>query len=699
MNKVAVVLLFLLLCTPVVNAQTTLQTGTPIERELAGSQVHEFSVKVEENEYVELVVEQRGIDVVVKLSSPTGKSLGVFDTSNGSQGPEHVSFVALTAGRYSVTVGPLTPENKPDGRYVIKLLEVRPATDQELKARKNLDVVKARGIALLTEIEGLVPQIKSPSTRIRAQVQASQILWDTDQKRAAKSLTNAIAELKEFIAAMDPAEPNYQQFSNVVQLRHDIIQILAERDPDAALDFLYSTNQLTDPAGNQMERTMQESALELAIVDQIAAKHPQRALQLARKTLKNRYSPNLLGTVLQLQNKNRDLAAELANEIVAKLLGEKLSQNPEAASLAIALIGLGHDMREEGTDAAKSRQPLIPEDKSKELLQKLLNEVSSSATEAQQSHPHARSARWSILMGLRSMGPQLDAMAAGSMEMVQKKITDINGGIDPFAERPEQTLIGTQPAEAALEAIGKAPEELRESLYLQLAHREMSNGDVARAKQILNDHITNTYSRRQVLGNIEQQEIHAAIASGKIEEVLRTVGAFRTNRERAGYLSQIIGRIGPGHKRAQALNLLEQARNILGPSPQAQDETHMIALLEISRAFARYDAKRSFEIIEPLLEQFNELTAAARVLNGFGSEIFQSDELDAQNGGTIGNISAVMSAVLGELAVFNFDRAKLAAEKVRLPEVRLRMYLDIAQKTVDPDARIDNRQTIYLHPE
>lgn len=682
MNKVAVVLLFLLLCSPLVNAQTTLQTGTPIERELSGDQIHDFNVSLEVNDYVELVVEQRGIDVIVKVTSPAGKSVGQFDTPNGNNGPEHVSFVALTPGKYNVIVGPLSPETKSAGRYVIKLLEVRQATEQELKVGKNLEVVKARGIALLTEIEGLVPQIKSPPTRIRALIKASQILWETDEKRATKSLTSAANGLKEMIASIDAADPSYQQYSGVMQLRTEIIQILAQRDPDAALDFLYSTNQITEPHGNKTERMMHETALELTIVDHIAAKHPARALQLARKILKNSYSPNLLGTVMQLQNKNRDLAAELANEIADKVLGEKLLKNVEAASLAMALIGLSYQTKEDGTDTAKSNQGLIAEEKANELLQKLLNEVSSYSIESVQSYSHGRGVLWSILSSLQAMGPQLDKMAAGSQAMVQKKITDINGGINPYAARPELNLIGTHPVETAVEAIGQAPEDLREGLYLQLAHREMNNGDVARAKQILNDHVTNYYSRREMLRSIEHQEINVAINDGKVEEALRTVGALRTNRERASYLSQVIGRIGPGHKRGEALNLLEQARSILGPSLQAQDETHMTALLEISRAFARYDAKRSFDIIDPLLEQFNELTAAARVLDGFGAEVFQNDELDVQSGGTIANIANGMSSVLGELAVFNFDGAKSATEKIRLPEVRLRIYLDIAERTV-----------------
>jgi hypothetical protein len=34
------------------------------------------------------------------------------------------------------------------------------------------------------------------------------------------------------------------------------------------------------------------------------------------------------------------------------------------------------------------------------------------------------------------------------------------------------------------------------------------------------------------------------------------------------------------------------------------------------------------------------------------------------------------------LAIINFERAKLTADRLRLPEVRLRGYLDIAQQTL-----------------
>ncbi len=108
----------------------------------------------------------------------------------------------------------------------------------------------------------------------------------------------------------------------------------------------------------------------------------------------------------------------------------------------------------------------------------------------------------------------------------------------------------------------------------------------------------------------------------------------------------------------------------------------MGALLEIARAFSPYDSKRSFEIIDPLIEQFNDICTAARTLEGFGLQSFDNDELDLQNEGTLAQLAHQISGVLGSMALINFDRAKAASDKLRLAEVRLHVHLQIAEQTI-----------------
>jgi hypothetical protein len=116
---------------------------------------------------------------------------------------------------------------------------------------------------------------------------------------------------------------------------------------------------------------------------------------------------------------------------------------------------------------------------------------------------------------------------------------------------------------------------------------------------------------------------------------------------------------------------------------QAQDQEQMNALFEIARAFTRYDSKRSFEIVEPLIDQINDICAAARTMEGFGSENYdENEELNLQTGNNVAQMVKQMSNSLGTLAITNFERAKADADRLRLPEVRLNAYLDIAQQTI-----------------
>jgi hypothetical protein len=166
-----------------------------------------------------------------------------------------------------------------------------------------------------------------------------------------------------------------------------------------------------------------------------------------------------------------------------------------------------------------------------------------------------------------------------------------------------------------------------------------------------------------------------------VEDALRAIAAVKTPRERANLLMQVVRQIGPGQKRANAINLLEQARTLIAPGVQAQDQEQMYALVQLARAFARYDVKRAFEILDPLVDQLNDLLVAARVLDGFGAQFYANDEF-AFDGNNLANLVNEMSTALGALAVINFERAKLTSDRLRLPELRLHAYLDIAEQTI-----------------
>lgn len=686
MNKRPALLPFLFCVFLTANAQgpTTLQLGTPIERTLKPGQTQEFTLNLKENTFVQLVVEQRGIDATVKVFSPSGKVLGDFDSPNGNDGPEHVSFVGSAAGSYLIAVSPLNPDDPSPGQIEIKLLEMREANEQELKASKNQEVVKAKGVALLVEMEGLIAQIKSPLTRIKAQLQAAQLLWSTDEKRASKYFADATTTFKEYLASLDPGSEKYpQQFQSITEMRFQIIQILTERDPDAALSFIYSSKPPPNPNETTRTNSQQEGLLELSIANRIATTDPNRALQIARQSLKSHYSVNLISTVGLLRQKNPELAAQFASEIASKLINDKLLSNQEAASVLVNLIRFAQRSRSTAAPNSDSNtpRPLLTDEQYRGLLQKALTEALSFSRPPSNVYSPERDAALNLLYGLQNLGPEINNVAGGDgVAAMRKKLAELNP--DSSNGNNYQTIIGSNTYEAALEGIEKAPLDQREQLYINLANREANNGEIARARQLVNERVSNPYQRRNALAFIDQQESNRAVSKGKVEDALRMIGNLKTPRERAQMIMQVANQIGPGQKRANAITFLEQAKSLLGSSMQAQDQDQMFALIEIARAFGKYDAKRSFEILDPLIDQVNDLCAAARTMEGFGAEFYEDDELSMQNGNSVTQVVMRMSTAIGSLALVNFERAKATSDQFALPEVRLRAYMEIAQQAI-----------------
>ncbi|MBV9957466.1 MAG: CHAT domain-containing protein [Acidobacteria bacterium] len=131
-------------------AATPLEQGKPVECELAGGKAETYLIKLSAGQFLRAVVEQRGIDVVVRLYAPDGKQLLEVDSPNGTDGPEPVSLIASVTGEYRLEVRSLAPEVAP-GRYVATITELRVATETDRtlaaaeKALSEGEALRAQG--------------------------------------------------------------------------------------------------------------------------------------------------------------------------------------------------------------------------------------------------------------------------------------------------------------------------------------------------------------------------------------------------------------------------------------------------------------------------------------------------------------------------------------------------------------------------
>lgn len=110
-----------------------LELNQPIEGELAANEKRSYQITLAENQYVLVTVEQRGIDVVVRVFNQTDERAMVQrDLISKTDGSEKINFVAAKAGVYRLEIEAKMPPPV-TGNYTVRLAEVRSPTAKELR--------------------------------------------------------------------------------------------------------------------------------------------------------------------------------------------------------------------------------------------------------------------------------------------------------------------------------------------------------------------------------------------------------------------------------------------------------------------------------------------------------------------------------------------------------------------------------------
>jgi hypothetical protein len=91
----------------IVQEITPLERDKPIERELSGGQSHSYRITMISGQYLQVAVDQRGVDVLVTLFAPDGEKRIEVDSPTGTAESEILSTIAAAAGTYRIEVSAL----------------------------------------------------------------------------------------------------------------------------------------------------------------------------------------------------------------------------------------------------------------------------------------------------------------------------------------------------------------------------------------------------------------------------------------------------------------------------------------------------------------------------------------------------------------------------------------------------------------
>lgn len=272
------------------NESQILQPNQTLEREMAGAETHCYKVDLKEDEFFQVRVEQKGIDVTLKLSDASGNILATMDSPNSTQGPETLTFVAGKAGGFMLEVVSFDAKAK-KGNYSIRR-----------EASRTVTAIDKRRV----EVERLFVAGMTTSTAARgAQVQT---------QAAIKQLSEAQAGWKE-LADSYMAELTARQIEQL-KINADVIALFGEliRELNTGQNILKEGQQL-------MVKSKTDSLVAKAKLNEALA-----AFQALNLKLKNE-DKSLIAKVNQSREFSEQLMDTLNSIKFMSKSGEALSLN------------------------------------------------------------------------------------------------------------------------------------------------------------------------------------------------------------------------------------------------------------------------------------------------------------------------------------------------------------------------------------
>jgi hypothetical protein len=597
-------------------------------------------------------------------------------------------------------------------------------TPTEEQQQKEKAEKEKKAFALLEQVVGEAQMLRLPENRARIQIGAASLLWQRDQGRARSLFTLAADNVAEMSrqASTNPGPderrgPN--QGRTAFQLRQELVLTAARYDATLAYQLLAATKPATVLTDRNAGGFGSEDNLEQRLLAEIAALDPKMALQNAEQMLeKGQYPRSLTEVLAQLRAKDKEAATRLEDKMVKRLQSANMLSTMDAGNLALSLLRPGPLVEVNQPNGAAG-----PTNNSGQLLgpsfySGLLGSVIDAALRAtippagnrnqnrvrgQSSGPIVRggdgrqvsvvnepstaeleqnNAR-RLLGGLQMLLPQIDQYLPSRAQAVRQKLTDMGfgnnsrgGGQPIFRAAPQST------SETLMGMATQVPPPVQSRIYQQAAMRALEEGNPERARQIANDHLE-AAARNSVLQAVEFRQTSEKLDAARIDEVRQTLSGLRTDDERVDLLLRLSASVTANNPKL-AVQLLEEA--LLYTNRRAGNYQQFEQQLRVASAFKDLAPSRSFEVLEPVVLQLNELLSAAATLSGFELNVFKDGELplEARNG--LSNMVTRYGAVLGQLAKSDFDRSQILANRFNLTEPRLIARLAIVHGMLGLDS-------------
>jgi len=574
---------------------------------------------------------------------------------------------------------------------------------------KDKPTPEKKAVLLLDQVLGDAGALKLPENRIYVQISAGDLLWDRDESRARVLFGEAGSGIAEMMRRNDsPNDPNPRRSANAsrlaLELRQELVLTVARHNGEFAYQLL-QTMPAPPATGPGVRRQDSQNTLEQSLVAAIAANDPKTAFKNAQGWLdKGEYPASFSKVLSQLQSKDAEAASKLSDQLVKKMQPEELLLKSDAVRLSLSLLRPGPRAEKKSGDDAQSvvgtSDQLLAESAFRDVMSAAITAALRATPQAQntqsrggpggfrgrpnnqgaaaapQSEADIQQANARMLLsGLQSLQPQVDKYLPERSLALRQKLTQMgmdNDARGAFGQMANLMQQGT--SDGLIAAAATAPQQMQNRMYQQAALKAIDEGNPDRARDIANQHLDGA-SRTSMLHTLELKQAVSSTPN-KMDDIRQTINRAQSDEERLSLLLQFAGNLEADNPKL-ALQLLDEARGLV--TRRATSYAQFEAQVNVAHAFAALDSARSFETLEPGINQINELLSAAAILSGFELNIFKDGELPLQGGGSLAGIVVRYGTELASLAKTDFEKAQMMTDKFVLAEPRILAKLTLVR--------------------
>lgn len=542
---------------------------------------------------------------------------------------------------------------------VILAVLFRPALAQDSpltdKPQTNDTALREKAFNLLESAAGQLNTLQSPENRARLGANIADSLWDHDEKRARALFALAQEDIK---AALNREvdDPNDLHTVRVfLKLRVDTVERIAKYDAELALAFLSAT----EPTSNKelvKQLTESERGLELRLASQMANNNPDLAVKLARQSLDQGLSNDLLVLLKRVDKKDKAQALILYKDIVKKVRDVNLEDDWNLRNFVANLM-----------------YSFKPSDNSafRELIGVLITKALALGCANNVTEDH----RTQFCSWVASIVAQLEKFDPRAVQLKRWAREGNDANISPEVVHELRELLAQGTVNDLLAFAARHP-EIAESVYRHAIRRSIFANEFEVARKLVTDHIADPRSKEILLVEIKRKQEWVSFDDKKLAELQSQLNEIRPTNQRVQFLLDQAKQFS-GTNRNAVLKLLKRASEMADTMKPGNEQTDV--QLKIALLYCVEKNERCFWIMESLLPKLNELVDAAVKLDGYETRYVRDGEWNMSANGPVGQLLTTMSLNAGYFAWCDFERAVSLSAQFDRPEIRLMAQVKLAQ--------------------